>query len=67
MLNSPHMTDLERTMQREDAELVRREAEIQGMNGALEIDGDLLFVHLAEPSLNERLTPRPKAVPYASA
>ncbi len=38
------MTDLERLFrQSRDADILRREAEIQGLNGALEIDAEALF------------------------
>lgn len=44
------MTDLDRTTQSGDADLLRREAEIQGMNGVLEIDGNFPLVFFAEPA-----------------
>lgn len=46
------MTDLDRSLQSGDADLLRREAEIQGMNGALEIDGDYPLVLFNEPALS---------------
>jgi hypothetical protein len=55
------MTDLDRTMRLEDAELIRREAEIQGMNGVLEIDGNFPLVLFREPSRSlGRLDSEPK-------
>lgn len=59
MMNSSPMTDLRRLYEKGhgDADLLRLEAEIQGKNGALEIDAEDFFA-LARSVASEEEDPR---------